>query len=684
MIILYVISSLRLKIRNLDLWAKIIILVVFVFFCLFLTLSYLSWSILNQQQAQERRVKKLFAVEQSLQDDINRMGLAAKHLAASLEHDSEHQPLELNSSKEQRKLLKTLVDTQFVFLFDEKGQIISGEAEGLTLKEGYRFQVEKLAQAGGSVQGIEAYPAGTFLPEQTRPSMLITGASPIMEGGKVKAVLVIGKNLGQGSNFLVKASRQVQTLVALYYQDQEVFSAYIGEVAPPSMQNVLTKESYNNFLAKGQTFYGNYFIGESKYLSSANPIKDVEGHVVGALFVGQTKEPIMQLFQFFIQRFAFLSIIALAIVLILLSWIYKQINRPLTALVSGASNITKGNLAARIKSERVLSCWAVKKCQKTNCTAFGNMEIPCWYVGGKDCSSYLENQSGDDFQDDFLILNCCHDCEVYLCSRGNQLDQLADAFNFMAQTLEKKQSSLNDAFQELQAQNEELSAQREELVAQQEILVTQQDDLVCINQQLELAMEELDSSHNVIYTLVLALEARDHYTRGHSERVAMYAVKLARSIGLPEGKQEQIKRASILHDLGKIGVSDVILSKPGRLDHEEMRLVKQHPVIAERICQPLKTTANLLPIIRHHHEWVNGQGYPDGLQGEKIPLDARILAVADAFDAMTSIRPYRKTGLTRFQAVEILKDGSGVQWDADLVKAFIEIVEKEEKLEAVN
>lgn len=186
--------------------------------------------------------------------------------------------------------------------------------------------------------------------------------------------------------------------------------------------------------------------------------------------------------------------------------------------------------------------------------------------------------------------------------------------------------------------------------------------------------DDLDHSENILFSLVEALEAKDIYTRGHSERVAKYSVEIARKMGLTARDMEIIRKGGLLHDIGKIGVKEDILLKPGRLTDEEMEHVKSHPKRGFEICQPLKSLEESLTCIRSHHERYDGGGYPDGLKGDDIPLCGMILAVADTYDAMTTDRPYRKA-LAKETAVKILEDeiNSG-QWNPDIVRVFLQIL----------
>ncbi|MFP4417219.1 MAG: HD domain-containing phosphohydrolase [Fibrobacterota bacterium] len=185
-----------------------------------------------------------------------------------------------------------------------------------------------------------------------------------------------------------------------------------------------------------------------------------------------------------------------------------------------------------------------------------------------------------------------------------------------------------------------------------------------------------DNYLKTVRGFALAVEAKDQYTHGHSENVMKYTVILAKHIGLTSKEMEQIKYAGLLHDIGKIGVAESILNKPGRLSLEEFEEIKKHPDLGARIISNVPFLKSLVPMIRHHHEFYDGKGYPDGIAGEAIPFGARILSVADAFEAMTSNRPYRKS-MPLTTAYDILIKEKGKQFDPDIVSAFLEIMKKE-------
>ena len=178
-----------------------------------------------------------------------------------------------------------------------------------------------------------------------------------------------------------------------------------------------------------------------------------------------------------------------------------------------------------------------------------------------------------------------------------------------------------------------------------------------------------------IEALAIALDARDPLTHGHSERVAFYAEAMATHLKMTDAEIEQIRYAGILHDIGKIGISDFVLNKRGSLSTDEFALIQGHPGIGADMVRSINFLQDVGRIIRHHHEHFNGCGYPDRLQGETIPLGARIIAVADAYDAMTCDRVYRQ-GMSPEEAMERLVQGSGTQFDPDLVDAFLEVWDK--------
>ena len=195
--------------------------------------------------------------------------------------------------------------------------------------------------------------------------------------------------------------------------------------------------------------------------------------------------------------------------------------------------------------------------------------------------------------------------------------------------------------------------------------------------RLKALLDQLEEAENVLGSLANAVEAKDSYTRGHSDRVARWAENLAQRAGLDRETCRNVRRAGLIHDIGKIGTPSDYLYKPGPLTQEEMSIMRQHPVIGFTICRPLRTLAPLLPLIRGHHERLDGGGYPDGLRAEAIPTALRCLTVADIFDALTSVRAYRDASPAD-KALDILaEEARAGLWDANVVALLAELVARD-------
>ena len=183
--------------------------------------------------------------------------------------------------------------------------------------------------------------------------------------------------------------------------------------------------------------------------------------------------------------------------------------------------------------------------------------------------------------------------------------------------------------------------------------------------------DDLDSAESVIVSLALTIEARDRYTDGHCQRLAAYAASLGERLGLDAENLSALRRGGFLHDIGKVGIPDALLLKPGRLTADEYELMKTHTVIGERVCGELRSLAAVRPIVRSHHERYDGSGYPDGLAGDGIPLLAQIMSVVDVFDALTTARPYKNLMSADDAREELLREAARGWRRPDLVDAFV-------------
>ena len=212
-----------------------------------------------------------------------------------------------------------------------------------------------------------------------------------------------------------------------------------------------------------------------------------------------------------------------------------------------------------------------------------------------------------------------------------------------------------------------------------DLLITAANEAAIAIENAQIYENLQDAFVGTIKSLAETIDAKDAYTRGHSEKVSLYAEATARGLGLEGDELQTIRYAGYLHDVGKIGIPDAILTKPGKLTVEEFGVIKKHPVLSERILKPVDFPFPVQPVVRHHHERYDGKGYPDNLTGMEIPLGARILAVADSYEAMTSDRPYRKA-LSVVKAIEELECNRGTQFDPRVVDEFVKIVGAEKPL----
>jgi putative two-component system response regulator len=186
--------------------------------------------------------------------------------------------------------------------------------------------------------------------------------------------------------------------------------------------------------------------------------------------------------------------------------------------------------------------------------------------------------------------------------------------------------------------------------------------------------DELENAEAVLFSLAHSIEARDPYTLGHCERLSEMSARLAEKLKLPEEQIKALRRAGIVHDIGKVVVPDAILLKPEPLSPEDLEVMRKHPVVGEKICRPMRTFRLVLPIIRHHHEHHDGSGYPDGLRGAEIPVTASILQLVDVYDALTTDRPYRRASSST-DALEIMAaESARGWWNRDLLAAFREMM----------
>lgn len=224
---------------------------------------------------------------------------------------------------------------------------------------------------------------------------------------------------------------------------------------------------------------------------------------------------------------------------------------------------------------------------------------------------------------------------------------------------------------EIRLPEDELASMQDRLDASQKQSLTYAKDITSLYSQLK------EHFVSTLAAAVRTIEAKDAYTRGHTERVTQYTLEIAKAVGFSTQELNSLELAGQIHDIGKIGVPDAVLNKPDRLTDEEFEIIRSHIQIGRKIIQPLGFLEEIAPIAFSHHERYDGKGYPDGLAGEEIPLGGRIMAVADAYDAMTSDRPYRK-GMSQQKALSILEEGAGTQWDPEIVEVFLNAINNQQ------
>lgn len=257
-----------------------------------------------------------------------------------------------------------------------------------------------------------------------------------------------------------------------------------------------------------------------------------------------------------------------------------------------------------------------------------------------------------------------------LLEGNDEIKALGGALLIMQQRIKRQRSNLDLKIEELEEKNALIQDNNLEIMSLYEEASAGNDELQSMIQRNKKDYQA------TVFAMANAIEASDEYTRGHCDRVSMYAQAIAERMDYTQQKLETLLYAAALHDIGKIGIPAGILNKPGRLTEEEYAYVKQHPQIGYDILKDVSFLEDVAYIVYEHHERIDGKGYPNGLTGSEIHEAAKILSIADAYDAMTSIRPYRLTPLTTDQAVEELAKNAGTGFDEQILQVFIELLEE--------
>ena len=255
---------------------------------------------------------------------------------------------------------------------------------------------------------------------------------------------------------------------------------------------------------------------------------------------------------------------------------------------------------------------------------------------------------------------------------GNyEIDKRYDGF--LPREIDNIFKTVYEMINKVKIQNEEIHSQNEEINALYE-------ETIAMNETLNEYVDELRYTYkSTVSSLANAIEAKDSYTKGHCERVTEYCLKIAGKMDFTDKELLNLEYASLLHDIGKIGIPNSILNKEGSLTDEEYEIIKKHPEIGYEIIQNIEYLKESAKILAHHHERMDGRGYPNQLEGEAISIFSKILCVADAYDAMTSSRPYKKRPLSKEEAIQQLTNNVGIQFDKEIVLIFVDILSNENK-----
>jgi putative nucleotidyltransferase with HDIG domain len=539
--------------------------------------------------------------------------------------------------------------------------------------------VKKVVSSGKSTSGVKIIPKDVlvkenlldkakikiiFTPNAEVPknsyeerAMMLVSAQPVKVNGKLVGVIVGGQIINNNFSFVDSVDKDINVRTTIFLDNVRVSTTVPNEKGEKAVGTLLSIPVQEQVIKNGKSYFGRAYVVKDWYLTAYEPIRDLQNKVIGVLYVGIPEEPLLITQQSLNNEIMITLLVLTMIFVLVLYYLYRSVVKPITNLSNAAISFAGGNMGVRLKTKDPIKCWEIKECFNKDCPAYGKEHLRCWLIPDTKCFQHGSDPKKEE---------SCNSCNIYQYYTKNEIESLSDVFNYMAESIYKYTESLQNLNLELEDKNNILRDQRDEMECQKE-------QLMALNEELEESMQALDDSQSIIYALAVAVEAKDPYTRGHSERVAEYSIKLAKVLGLSFHEFEIIRGAAFLHDIGKIGISGSILRKPGALSATEFQIVKKHTVIGEKICSSLKFARMMLPIIKYHHEHYNGKGYPEGLKGEKIPMMARIVAIADGFDAMTSDRPYR-SGMNYDQAIRILIDGAGAQWDPHMVPIFVDIV----------
>lgn len=636
----------RMKFLNIWNWAQLGVMTVTVLsfgLSIIFSLNYATERLANLEIEKNSKMLQNF-----MQENSSRLLDAAEKIAHTVESENMQDFSQIKALNSVSLVGNKEVAFDLLMVIDKNGkQIYCANRCPFSAEEMHLTVIEK-SMHGNKVAAIVRVP-GNILKEEgltkkaqvksidgsgkkLEDALLRMAAVPYYKDGKQAGIVIIGILLNNNSYMPDWYGGNVHGTLSVFLDGYRVTTnlyknnvRQIGTRMPP--------EVYNSLYLQGKPFVGKVALDSINY-ARYDFLYDINKKPIGVIGIAQDYGSFSMVFRNVAIVVSLLAFIWGILMIFGLRKLNDLIMRPVRKVSDGALRLANSELSYRVPIEDSFACWQMLSCKSKTCPAYGRIGAACWLEDHTMCTGeYLTVEEK---------LAHCSNCEVYLFYSKNEIVKLEATFNYMASVIERNAEELHIRQKQLY-----------ELIA------------------------SLGDYESVVLTLALAVEAKDPYTKGHSERVSNYALILGTKYGISKSEIETLRVGTILHDIGKIAVGDEILRKNNALTKDEYKQVKEHPLRGTVICANLKLVENSLPIIHYHHERYDGNGYPEGLKGGQIPLLARITAIADAFDAMTSDRPYRN-GISLEMAIEEIRKNSGTQFDPKLAQVFIEMLDANE------
>ena len=612
-------------------------------------ISYFGFTYIVDYQAKAMVEKDFLAIRTSMQANGEKLIQSADNVARIIESGDATAISRIEDVAKAELVSSDRQKLDLIFVMNKQGKYLYCENKYPASEDELQLGIIKEARKGEKVFGIERISEGILMNEGLlqRAQMLSRDGSgkvindglmrlagvPFYVSGKQAGIVIVGMLISNSPTLVDLFASKYNGQMSIFLDGYRISTSIKDKNENRILGTKMPNEAYESLYVKGKPYLGKVKF-EQPSLAKYNFLYNIEGKPIAVMGIAED-------FNMFTSLFQTITIYFLLIAILLgLLWLYNLrtmcnvVTVPIRLVSEGAMHLAHNNLSYRVPTINTIKCWEMRHCDNIECPMHGTDGESCWLVENTMCTGKVETLEEKT--------EICKRCQVYLSYSRNEALQLVATFNFMANEIEK---------QTMESQKKQL--------------------------ELQNLVKELEDYESVILTLANAVEAKDTYTLGHSERVSSYALALGKKLHLSEGELETLRIGTLLHDIGKIGVRDEILRKPSALTNEEFAVVKEHPVQGATICASLNFASRSRPVIYYHHERYDGKGYPEGIKGESIPFLVRITTIADAFDAMTSDRPYR-SGINLHQAMEELLSNAGKQFDPLLVEVFIDMLSGDE------